>query len=91
MLKSILCDYSDTYILVKGKITIIGAGVDEGARHADEIDKGVAFKNCAPFTICISEINNTQTDNCKNIGIIMPMYNLIEYSNNYAKTSGDLW
>ena len=59
MLKSSLCDYSDVNILVKGKITIRGVGDDGAARQADEIDKGVAFKNCAPFTICISEINNT--------------------------------
>ena len=50
MLKSSLCDYSDTYILVKGKITITGAGDDAAARKADERDKGVAFKYCAPFT-----------------------------------------
>ena len=91
ILKSSLCDYSDAYILVKGKITITGAGDDAAAREADERDKVVAFKNCAPFTICISEINNTQIDNCKDIDIIMPMYNLIEYSYNYAKTSGSLW
>ena len=57
----------------------------------DERDKGSAFKNCAPFINCISEINNTQIDNCKDIDIIMSMYNLIEYSDNYAKTSGSLW
>ena len=91
MLKSSLCDYSDAYILVKGKITIIGRGADVAARQADERDKGVAFKNCAPFTNCISEINNTQVDNAKEIDIVMPMYNLIEYSDNYAKTSGSLW
>ena len=59
MLKSILCDYSDAYILVKGSITIAGEGVDAAARQADERDKGIAFKNCAPFINCISEINNT--------------------------------
>ena len=59
MLKSTLCDYSDAYILGKGKITITGAGDDAGARQADERDKGVAFKNFPPFTNCISEINNT--------------------------------
>ena len=91
MLKSSLCDYSDAYILVKGTITIAGEGADAAARHADERDKGVAFKNCAPFTNCISEINNTQVDNAKDIDIVMPMYNLIEYSDNYAKTSGSLW
>ena len=91
MLKSSLCDYSDGYILVKVKITITGAGDDVAAIQADERDKGVAFKNCAPFTVCISEINNTQVDNCKDIDIVMPMYNLIECSDNYAKTSGSLW
>ena len=91
MLKFRLCDYSDAYIHVKGKITIVGEGDDAAARQADERDKGAVFKNCPPFTLCVSEINNTQIDNCKDIDIIMPMYNLIEYSDNYAKTSGSLW
>ena len=91
MLKSSLCNYSDAYILVKGTITITGEGADAAARQADERDKGVVFKNCALFTNCISEINNTQVDNAKDIDIVMPMYNLIEYSDNYAKTSGSLW
>ena len=91
MLKSSLCDYSDAYILVKRTITITGAGDDAAARQADERDKGAVFKNCAPFTNCISEINNTQVDNAKGIDIVRPMYNLIEYSDNYAKTSGSLW
>ena len=69
MLKSSLCDYSDAYILVKGKITITGRGADAAARQADERDKGVAFKNCEPFTDCISEINNTQVGNAKDIDI----------------------
>ena len=90
MLKSSLCDYSDAYIHVKGKITITGEGDNDAAKRADERNKGVSFKNCAPFTICINEINNTQIDNCKDIDIIMSMYNLIEYSHNYAKTSGSL-
>ena len=88
MLKFSLCDYSDAYILVKGTITINGAGADAAARQADEKDKGVAFKNFTLFTNCISEINNTQVDNAKDIDIVMPMYNLIEYSDNYAKTTG---
>ena len=91
MLKSSLCDYSDAYILVKGMIKITGRGADAAARQADERDKGVSFKNCAPFINCISEINNMQIDNAKYIDIVMPMYNLIEYSDNYAKTSGSLW
>ena len=91
MLKSSLCDYSDAYIFVKGTITINGIGADAVARRADERDKGVAFKNCEPFTNCIIEINNTQVGNAKDIDILMPMYNLIEYSDNYVKTTGSLW
>ena len=53
--------------------------------------KLVIFKNCAPFTKCISKINNTQIDNAEYIDIVMPMYNSIEYSDNYWKTSGSLW
>ena len=90
MLRSSLCNYCDAYILVKGKTTIIGAGDDAAARQADERDNGVAFKNCVPFTNCISEINNTHMDNAKDIDIVMPMYNLIENSDNYSKTSGSL-
>ena len=91
MLKSSLCDYSDEYILVKGGITITGAGADAAARQVDEGDNGVMFKNCAPFTNCISQINNTQIDNAKDLDVVMPMYNLTEYSNTYSKTSGTLW
>ena len=91
MLKSSLCYYGDAYILVKGKITITEEGDNAAAERADKRNKGVAFKNCSPFILCISEINNTQVDNAKDIDIVMPMYNLIEYSDNYAKTSGSLW
>ena len=104
MIRSSLCDYADAYILVKGTITITGnAGAEPNpdaprtaaqllaARQADERDKGVTFKNCAPFTKCISRINNTDTDNAQDLDIVMPMYDLIEYTNNYSKTSGSLW
>ena len=53
--------------------------------------KEIIFKNCAPFTDCISEINNTQVDNAKDLDVVMLMYNLIEYSDNYSKTPGSLW
>ena len=89
MLRSSLCDYSDGYILVKGTITVDDTSAAGAA--ANNTNKKVIFKNCAPFTNCISEINNTQVDNAKDIDIVMPMYNLIEYSNNYSKTSGSLW
>ena len=91
MLRSNPCDYADSYILVKGTITITGTGDDAAARRADERNKGVTFKNCAPFTKCISRINNTDIDNVHDLDIVMPMYNLIEYSDNYSKTSGSLW
>ena len=71
ILKCSLCDYSDAYILVKGKTTVTGTGDDAGARQADERDKNIAFKNFAPFTNCIIEINNIQIDNCKDIDIFI--------------------
>ena len=86
MLRSILCDYNDAYILVKKNITVTAAA---GA-VANNTNKKIIFKNCATFTNCISKINNTQIDNAEYIDIIMPMYNLIEYSDNYSKTSGSL-
>ena len=91
MLRSNLCHFSDAYIFVKGSITITGDGDNSAARQADERDKGVTFKNYAPFIKCISRINNTEIDNAQDIDILMPMYKLIEYSDNYSKTSGSLW
>ena len=85
MLKSSLCDYSD----VKGTISVNNTAAQGAA--ANNTNKKVIFKNCAPFTNCISEINNTQIDNAKDIDIVIPMYNLIEYSDNYAKSTGSLW
>ena len=90
MLRSSLWDYSDAYVLVSRTITITGAENDDAARRLDERNKGVIFKNCAPFTDCTSEINNTQIDNAKYIDAVMPIYNLIEYSDDYLKTSGSL-
>ena len=75
MLRSSLCDYSDAYILVKGNITVNNTA--DGAA-TNNTNKKVIFKNCAPFTNCISKINNAQIDN----NIVMPIYNLIEYSDN---------
>ena len=89
MLRSSLCDYSDTYILVKGNISVNNPAADGAA--ANNTNEKVIFKNCAPFTNCISKINNTQIDNAEYIDIVMPMYNLIEYSDDYLKTSGSLW
>ena len=86
MLKSSLCDYSDAYILNKETITVTNTAAADA--DANNTNKKVIFKNCALFTNCMNEINNTQVENVKDIDIVMNMYNLIEYSNNYAKTSG---
>ena len=74
-----LCDYSDAYILVKGTITVL-----------NNTNKKVILKNCAPFTDCITEINNIQVHDAKKIDVVMSIYNLIEYSDAYSKTSGSL-
>ena len=87
MLKSSLCDYSDAYILAKETITVNNNTAAADA-DANNTNKKVIFKNCAPFSNCVSEINNTQVDNAKDLDIVIPMYNLIEYSDNYSKTSG---
>ena len=89
MLRSSLCDFSDAYILVEGNISVNNNAADGAA--ANNTNKKVIFKNCAPFTNFISKINNADIDNAKYIDIVMPMYNLIEYSDNYSKTSGSLW
>ena len=89
MLRSSLHDYSDAYILAKGNITVNNTTAAGAA--ANNTNKKVIFKNCAPFTNRISKINNTQIDNAEYIDIVMSMYNLIEYSDNYSKTSGSLW
>ena len=89
MLRSSLCDYNDAYILVKENIIVNNTAV--AAAAANNTNKKVIFKNCAPFTSCISKLNNTQIDNAEYIDIVMPIYNLIEYSDNYSKTSGGLW
>ena len=80
-LESSLCDYSDAYILVTGNINVTGG--DNNTK--------VVFKNCAPFEKCRTEINGTFVDDAQHINIAMPMYNLIEYSDNYSDTSGSLW
>ena len=75
-LESNLCDYSDAYVLVTGNINITGG----------DANTKVAFKNCAPFRKCRTEINETFVDDAEHINIAMPMYNLIEYSDNYSDT-----
>ena len=90
-LESSLCNYSDTYILVTGNITV----KRRNAADTDDIALGaiiqVVFKNCAPFEKCRTEISETFVDEADFINITVPMYNLIEYSDNYSDTSGSLW
>ena len=88
MLKSSLCNYGHPFLLVKGRTTVNNTGTAAAPTNSN---KKVIFKNCTQFTDCIFEIKNTQVDNAKQIDIVMPMHNLIEYSNNYSKTSGCLW
>ena len=82
MLKLSLCDFSNKYILVKISITITVAGAGAGARHGDERNKQVTFKNCTPCTNCIRALIKTQVDNARCLDIVIPMCNLVEYSNN---------
>ena len=85
MLRSNLCDYADAYILAKGTIAITGAGDDDAAKQADETrNKDVTFKNCVPFTKCISRINNRDINTAQDVDIVMPMYNWTEYSDNQS-------
>ena len=76
MLRSDLCDFSDAYIVLNGTITFTNP--DNNA-----YDKKLPFKNNAPFVSCISEINNTLIGNAEDLDVVMPMYNLLEYSQNY--------
>ena len=85
MLRSNLCDYSDAYILVKGTITV--NGIVNGAEN--EIlrrNRPLILKNNAPFVSCMTKINNEFVEHADDLDIVMPMYNLLEYSKNYRKT-----
>ena len=84
MLRSDLCDFSDAYIVVKGVIT--ATDPDNAKRN-----KAIAFKSNAPFINCISKINGVKTDNAEDLDVVMSMYNLLDYSKNYRKTTGSLW
>ena len=83
VLRSDLCDFSDAYIIVKGDIV---TNPDNAKRN-----KAVAFKNNAPFINCMTKINGIKIDNAEDLDVVMPMYNLLEYSKNYRKTTGSLW
>ena len=80
VIKPSLCDYSDPYILVTEDITATGGNGNTK----------IAFKNCAIFTRCVIHINDEHVETAENLDIIMPLYNLIEYFDNYADSSGSL-
>ena len=80
VLKSSLCDYSDAYISVRRDITFTAA-----------LETQVAFKNCAVVTLRITNVDEITIDETEDLDIVMPIYNLIQYSSNYSETSGQLW
>ena len=85
MLRSDLCDYSDAYVWVRGKITVTDPN------NNANFDRRLTLKNNAPFISCISKINGELVENAEDLNIVIPMYNLLEYSKNYEKTSGSLF
>ena len=84
MLRSDCCNFSDVYIVVERNITVTDP-------DNPERNKSVAFKNNAPFINCISKINGVKINNAEDLDVVMPMYNLLECSKNYRKTTGSLW
>ena len=84
VLRSDLCDFSDAYIVVEGTITL------EGDNDANKRNKNITFKNNAPFINCISKINCVQMDNAEDLGVVISMYNLLEYNKNYKKNNRQL-
>ena len=107
MLRSDLCDFSDAYIVVKGDITVDKKTFTRNDFEApnntadnvtatnnannNDFNKKLVFKNNAPFINCITKINSIKIDNAEDLDVVMPMYNLLEYSKNYKKTTGSLW
>ena len=92
MLRSNLCDYSDAYILVEGTITVTAPGTNNGVNNIrDKKNRSLILKNNAPFVSCITRINGELIEDADDLDIVMPMYNLLEYSKNYKKTIGSLY
>ena len=79
-LKSSLCEYNDSYILVRGDITVTAASETQ-----------IAFRNCSPFTKCIKKIDGTAIDDAEDLDLVMSVYNIIEYSSKWSETTGSLW
>ena len=84
-LRSDLCDYSDAYVWVKGTITVTDSNDNAN------FDRRLTLKNNAPFISCISKIKGELVENAEDLDIVIPMYNLLEYSKNYEKTTGSLF
>ena len=92
MLRSNLCDYSDAYILVRGTITVMAPGANDGANNTrDKRNRSLILKNNAPFVSCITRINRELIEDGDDLDIVMSMYNLVEYTKNYGKTIGLLY
>ena len=92
MLRSNLCDYSDAYILVKGTIKVTAPGANNNANNIrDKRNRPLILKNNAAFVSCITRINDELIEDADDLDIVMPMYNLLEYSKNYRKTMGSLY
>ena len=92
MLRSNLCDYSDAFILVKGIITVTALGANNGANDIrDKKNRQLILKNNAPFVSCITRFNGELIEDADDLDIVMPMYNLLEYSKNDRKTIGSLY
>ena len=92
MLRSHLCDYSDAYILVNGKITVTANGDNNNTNNIrDKRNRPLILKNNAPFVSCITRINGKLIEDAEDLDIVMPMYNLLEYSKNYRKTIGSFY
>ena len=83
MLKSSLCESKDAYTLVSVTITITGERADDNVKQLDKRNEGVIYKSYAPFTDCTNKINNAQTDNAKDLDVMIMMFNLIEYNDNF--------
>ena len=90
MLRSDLCDYADAYILVNGTITVNGI-VNGAENEINRRNRPLILKNNAPFVSCIIKINNELIEDAEDLDVVMPMYNLLEYSQNYRKTIGSLY
>ena len=87
MLRSDLCDYADAYILVNGTITV----TSQNNVIRDKKNRTLILKNNAPFISCITRINEELIEDADDLDIVMPMYNLLEYSKNYRKTTGSFY